>query len=81
MPCAAGMVRARGDVYGRVPEQPSGAGGKTGIKNERIKTERTIQRYIINDKTSNELDQNAPLLSGRTLYAGVSVRIFSAGAA
>ena len=46
-----------------------------------IPMEGTIQRYIINDKTSNELDQNAPLLSGRTLYAGVSVRIFSAGAA
>ena len=54
---------------------------KTKEKKRKNKNERTIQRYIINDKTSNELDQNAPLLSGRTLYAGVSVRIFSAGAA
>ena len=49
---------------------------KLVLKNERIKTKEQVQRYIINDKTSNELDQNAPLLSGRTLYAGVSVRIF-----
>ena len=54
---------------------------KTKEQKRKNKNERTIQRYIINDKTSNELDQNAPLLSGRTLYAGVSVRIFSVGAA
>ena len=41
------MVRARGDVYGRVPEQPSGAGGKPGIKNERIKTKEQYKGILL----------------------------------
>ena len=38
---------ARGDVYGRVPEQPSGAGGKPGIKNERIKTKEQYKGILL----------------------------------